>query len=309
MPRWPWMNPRPSRSWATVSPAAAPASPAAGSRSGGGEAGRVKQKSAARKYRPPTMRISASAPATLTTSGPEQGEPEREGRVEREREDAVRGQQQLPLDDGRDHRRFGWREERGQGRDEDVEDQDRDQVRPGEVQPDERDAPQEVRRDQDDPPIEAVDVDAGDRREQHGRHEERQEQQADRRVRRRRVDDDDGQAVQDHVAADLGRGLRGPEAKERRVAEDGRGARGLRLEDRLGADGSAGSRSRSVTGGERIDGGGQGRVTVAHEPGEASLDACRAAAARAARSSGSEGRGRRRADPRATYRRHTGAAG
>ena len=74
------------------------------------------------------------------------------------------------------------------------------------------------------PPVDAVDVDAGDRREQHRRHEERQDQQADRGVRLGRVDDDDGQPEQDHVAADLGRRLRQPEAQERAVAEDGEGA-------------------------------------------------------------------------------------
>ena len=39
-----------------------------------------------------------------------------------------------------------------------------------------------------------------------------------------RLEDDDGQPVQDHVAADLGRRLRQPEAQERAVPEDGEGA-------------------------------------------------------------------------------------
>ena len=47
-----------------------------------------------------------------------------------------------------------------------------------------------VRRDQDQPPVDPVDVDAGDRREEDGRHEEAQDQQADRRVRAGRADDD-----------------------------------------------------------------------------------------------------------------------
>ena len=55
------------------------------------------------------------------------------------------------------------------------------------------------------PPVDAVDVDPGDRREEDRRHEERQDQQADRGVRAGRLDDDDGQPEEDHVAADLGR--------------------------------------------------------------------------------------------------------
>ena len=41
----------------------------------GGDGGSVKQNRAARKYSPPTMRISASAPATFTTSGPSRANP------------------------------------------------------------------------------------------------------------------------------------------------------------------------------------------------------------------------------------------
>ena len=61
-------------------------------------------------------------------------------------------------------------------------------------------------------------------------------------------DDDDGQPEQDHVAADLGGGLRQPEAQERAVAEDREGAVlevGLGVAGRrgLGVDGSRRSRS------------------------------------------------------------------
>ena len=55
---------------------------------------------------------------------PEQREPDREGRVEGQREDAVRGQQLAARDDLRDHRRLGRREEHGHRRHEDVEQQD-----------------------------------------------------------------------------------------------------------------------------------------------------------------------------------------
>ena len=53
---------------------------------------------------------------------------------------------------------------------------------------DDRDAAQDVRDDEDEPSVDAVDEDACDRREQHGRHEERQDQGADRGVRARRFE-------------------------------------------------------------------------------------------------------------------------
>ena len=52
-----------------------------------------------------------------------------------------------------------------------------------EEQADHREAAQDVGRDEHEPTVDPVDVDAGHRREQHGRHEERQDQQADRGVR------------------------------------------------------------------------------------------------------------------------------
>ena len=48
-------------------------------------------------------------------------------------------------------------------------------------------------------------------------------------------DDDDGQPEQDHVAADLGRGLGQPEPQERAVPEDGEGAPGRPDVGRVGA--------------------------------------------------------------------------
>ncbi len=111
------------------------------------------------------------------------------------------------------------------------------------------DAPQEVRGDEDQPPVDAVDVDAGDGREEDRRHEEGQDQQADRGVRAGRLDDDDGQPEQDHVAADLGRRLRQPETEEAGVPEDReragflgrlRGCDGLRHVDDPSGPGAAG---------------------------------------------------------------------
>ena len=190
----------------------------------------MKQNTAARKYSAGHDQDHApAAPAMLTTSGPEQREPDREGRVQRQREDAV-GREQLPTrHDLRDHRRLGGREEHRHGRDEDVEQQDQQEVVAHEDQPDDGDAAQDVRRDEDEPPVDAVDVDAGDRREQHGRDEERQDQQADGRVGLG-LRHDDRQPEQDHVAADLGRGLRQPEAEERRVPEDRERALGGRVQ-------------------------------------------------------------------------------
>ena len=115
------------------------------------------------------------------------------------------------------------------------------------------------------PPVDPVDVDAGDRREQDRRNEEGQDQQADRGVRAGRLDDDDGQPVQDHVAADLGRRLRQPETQECRVAEDREGAR------RVGVAVPARSRARRLGrtgGGER---GAQRGIAALDEGREAPL--------------------------------------
>ena len=86
---------------------------------------------------------------------------------------------------------------------------------------------QDVRRDEDQPPVEAVDEHAGQRR--------RTAPPAARNVRIRaltavvepgRLGDDDGQAEDDHVPADLGRRLGEPEEQERPVLEDGERALG-----------------------------------------------------------------------------------
>ena len=109
---------KPSRSWPSVEPTALLrlAHAEAGVRSvlgrgGGGEAGSVKQKTAARKYSPATTRMTASGPGDVDDQRPEQREPERERRVERQREDAVRREQLAARHEHRDHRQLGRREE------------------------------------------------------------------------------------------------------------------------------------------------------------------------------------------------------
>ena len=169
---------------------------------------------------PATTRMTACGPAMIDDERAEQREPERERGVEGQREDAVRRQQLAARDDLRDHRRLRRGEEDGHGRDEQVQQQDQQQVVADQDQPDAGDTAQHVRRDQHEPAVDPVDVDPGDRGEQHGRHEERQDQQADGGVRVV-LGDDDRQPEEDHVAADLGRGLGQPEAQERRVPEDG----------------------------------------------------------------------------------------
>ncbi len=154
----------------------------------------------------------------------EQSEAQSERRVERQREHAVRREQLAPRYDHRDHRRFGRREEDGHGRDEQVKEVDRDEVVADEEDGNERRAAEHVRHGQDQAPVEPIHVDARHGREQDGRDEEGQDQGADRGDRPRRFRDDDGQPEDDHVAADLGRGLRQPEQQEGAVLEDRRGA-------------------------------------------------------------------------------------
>ena len=76
------MKENPSRSWTKVVSTARSASPtprppwcSSSVDGGGGDAGSVTQKTAARKYRPATTRMTASGPATLTTSGPSSANP------------------------------------------------------------------------------------------------------------------------------------------------------------------------------------------------------------------------------------------
>ena len=95
--------------------------------------------------------------------------------------------------------------------------------------------------------------------------------------------DDDGQPEQDHVAADLGRGLGQPQPQERRILEDGEGALGRdRRLPSVARRRAAPSRrqhglvgtSRPVVGhGEvRFERGGQGRVAALDELDEAPLE-------------------------------------
>ena len=224
------MKLNPSRSWPNVESTAFSASPtprrlcgSVSSGGGGGEAGSVMQKTAARKYSAGDDEDDRLRAREVDDQRPEQREADGERGVERQGEDAVGGEQLAARHQGRDHRQLGRGEEDRDRRDEDVEQEDDREVRPGEVERHERGAAQEVRGDQDQPPIDAVDVDARDGREEDRRDEERQDQQADRGVRAGRVDDDDGQSEKDHVAADLGRHLRQPEAQEAAVLEDREG--------------------------------------------------------------------------------------
>ena len=77
---------------------------------------------------------------------------------------------------------------------------------------------------EDQPPVEPVDVDAGDGAEDDRGHQEAQDQQADRGALAGQREDLDRQAEEDHVAADLGDDLRDPERQELAVAQNGDGA-------------------------------------------------------------------------------------
>ena len=188
----------------------------------------MKQKTAARKYRAATTRMTACGPDTLMTSGPSRANPIANA--------ALRVSVKTPF--AASSCRRGTTSgiiaaSAGAKNTVTVETKMLSSRMSAKLSPDEeqrgdRDAAQDVRHDEHEPPVDPVDVDAGDGAEQHGRHEERQDEQADRGVRLR-LGDDDGQAEQDHVAADLGRRLRQPEAQERSVAEDGEGALGPRV--------------------------------------------------------------------------------
>lgn len=164
---------------------------------------------------------------------PEQGEADREGRVQGDREDPVRGQELPARHEDGDHGRLGRGKERGDGRDDHVQDEDHDQAVADEEEQAEEDRPEEVRHDQDEPAIEPVDVDPGHGRQENRRHEEAQDQQADGRGRIGQRVDLDSQPIQDHVPADLGRGLGQPEGQERSVLEDLEAARVLVVDDDL----------------------------------------------------------------------------
>ena len=145
---------------------------------------------------------------------------ERKRRVERHREDPVCRDQLAARHDDRDHRRLGRREERRRNRDQRVEHVEQEQVIARQEDGPESHGTDQVGNDQHRPAIHPVHVDASEGREQHRRHEECQQQHADGGHRIRGLLDDDRQPEDDHVAADLGRGLRQPEQQEGAVLED-----------------------------------------------------------------------------------------
>ena len=87
---------------------------------------------------------------------PHEREAERERRVQGEREDAVRGQELATWDDDRDHRGLGRGEEDRDRRDRDVQQVDQREVRADEEHRDECETAQDVREDEDEPPIQAI---------------------------------------------------------------------------------------------------------------------------------------------------------
>ena len=80
---------------------------------GGGDAGSVTQKTAARKYSAGDDEDDRLGAGDLDDQRPEQREPDRERRVEGQREDAVRREQLAARDEDRDHRELGRGEEDG----------------------------------------------------------------------------------------------------------------------------------------------------------------------------------------------------
>ena len=130
------MKLNPSRSWPNVDSTAFSASPTpsrlCGSVStggGGGEAGRVMQKTPGQEVQAGDDQDDRLGTRDVDHERTEQREPDGERGVEGQREDAVRRQQLAARDEGRDHRQFGRREEDGDRRDEDVEQEDDREVR------------------------------------------------------------------------------------------------------------------------------------------------------------------------------------
>ncbi len=193
--------------------------------------------------------------------GDEQGAEEREadgeGGLERDVEHAHRGLELRFRDDARDHRRLGRGEHDRRQADPQVERQQQRHVRPGQCQAQRQQGPDDVRDDEREPHVPSVDQHAGHRREQDRRDQERHDEGADRGVRPRRVEHQDGQGVQRHVAADLGRRLDEPDARERRIAQDRDGSgdrhrthgrRDGATTPRAGCSGSGGTGSSGRTG-------------------------------------------------------------
>ena len=136
----------------------------------------MKQNTAARKYRAATIRIRASGPATLTTSGPSSAKPSANA--------AFSVSVKIPFADsscGRSTMAGIIAASAGAKKVVTVDTKMLSSrivssARPGSsptrIQPDHGDAAQDVRGDEDDSPIEPVDIHARDRREEHGRHQE-----------------------------------------------------------------------------------------------------------------------------------------
>ena len=166
------------------------------------------------------MPMSALTPVTAQHQRAEHREAEGERCLEAEHEQAVGGHQVAAFDDQRDHRRLGGREERGQRRHDGRDDVQRHQVGVEEHERQEQQAARDVGPDEDLAPVVAVDEHARDGAEHHRRHQEGEQQQRRRGGRLGQVVDLDGQAVQHHVAADLGQDLRQEEGQEPGVGQD-----------------------------------------------------------------------------------------
>ena len=121
----------PSRSWPKVDPMARSASPtpsvecgSSAVAAGGGDAGRVDAEDRGQEVEPGHDDDDRFRTGDLDDQRAEQREADRERGVERQREDPVGGEQLVALDEDRDHRQFGRREEDRHRRDEDVEQED-----------------------------------------------------------------------------------------------------------------------------------------------------------------------------------------
>ena len=210
MVRFARMNAIPSRSWPNVGIDGAlascrPARPWRASAVGGGTDGRVIERHRGQEVQAATTRTRTCGLVRLTTSGPSSAKPRANAafRVRVKIPFAARSWPRLT--------RIGIIAASAGAKNvvtvETIAFRTRIRIRlsPMKKSSDEHHRPQEVGHDQDQAPVEAVDVDPGNGREQDRRHEERQDQEADRRGRAGQREDPDGQPEQDHVAADLGR--------------------------------------------------------------------------------------------------------
>ena len=171
------MKPRPSRSCETSGrrpSGLADPEPAlgVGVDAGGGDAGSVQQKTAARKYSAATTRMTASGLARLTTSGPSSANPSANAALSVSVKTHWRPEAGARNED-RDHRRLGRARRTRSPSTRHVQQEDEDEVRRRRGRDDEhRRAAQHVRRDQDHARSMPIDVDAGHGAEQHGGHQE-----------------------------------------------------------------------------------------------------------------------------------------